>query len=870
MLQRGQQSFASAAETIKELDEEYKKHTSTVEKDIILRKRQALEEQARIVGISKAAEQATIGLMKIASAGMSGAGQFIKGLQSGGSGIELATGLIQTSLTMAGEGSRAAGDAVGTLGGTLAMSANPKLKALGIAASIAGPAIGMLGEKASQLAKFGVEILSKEVEKTVKAFHDVTGSGAIMGRGMDDIRFYANRAGLTVDQFAEVVKGNSGSLAEAGYTVAEGAKIVGNVTSQFSKLTGKSGLSLQREMQNLGFGFKEQADLAAQAAANIRKTGGTATNEQVARATMDMAKNMRIVSDIMGEDAKAKMDAAKKQAEQYAFDKKIREIAKRTGDVGLANRVTASLALMDETQRRAAIQATVLGGAVTDVSANVLGQADAGREFAARLEQGNASLQDLTGGFARSSQNFDQQYGATAQAISTAAIAGASGLNELGQAATSLGQQQFKLTADNLDRASKAADQLAGATGKMQDGVMGAEKAAQDLKVTLEKELTPAVAQFAKVSKAMLGEVQQMLDKAGIGKTAEEKKDQGQSWLGKIWDAVKEKQVISKGLMTGGAVVEVAGLAADVTGVGAVAGIPLNVIGGVMMGVGKLADMLGFAKGGITKEPAIFGEAGPEAAVPLPDGKSIPVTLSGTKGLEDAMSGKNQGPATINLSGLDPTKNKGPTSTDITEAAFDEVVKMTQGFFQLSGTLKTMSKLTDDDGGKNTYSYTDPAVTKMMDNMTQQMGDVKSQLVKIGIPLTYLEEQAGKGDMAQGDYVTMMTKAAGNLLNSTAGVPMSAGLADAVVKIPAFSDAVNNMKNPNESLIAALGDHFDKMMDKIQDKNVSTGGGTSKTESLMSDLKDLMTSQLTKHDEMINQMSQTNDINGRLLNAAYQ
>ena len=35
-----------------------------------------------------------------------------------------------------------------------------------------------------------------------------------------------------------------------------------------------------------------------------------------------------------------------------------------------------------------------------------------------------------------------------------------------------------------------------------------------------------------------------------------------------------------------------------------------------------------FAMGGISSVPAIFGEAGPEAAVPLPDGRTIPVTLS--------------------------------------------------------------------------------------------------------------------------------------------------------------------------------------------------------------------------------------------------
>jgi hypothetical protein len=35
-----------------------------------------------------------------------------------------------------------------------------------------------------------------------------------------------------------------------------------------------------------------------------------------------------------------------------------------------------------------------------------------------------------------------------------------------------------------------------------------------------------------------------------------------------------------------------------------------------------------FAKGGIARTASIFGEAGAEAAVPLPDGRTIPVTLS--------------------------------------------------------------------------------------------------------------------------------------------------------------------------------------------------------------------------------------------------
>ena len=38
-----------------------------------------------------------------------------------------------------------------------------------------------------------------------------------------------------------------------------------------------------------------------------------------------------------------------------------------------------------------------------------------------------------------------------------------------------------------------------------------------------------------------------------------------------------------------------------------------------------------YAKGGIANQPSIFGEAGPEAAVPLPDGRRIPVVLKGPR-----------------------------------------------------------------------------------------------------------------------------------------------------------------------------------------------------------------------------------------------
>lgn len=65
----------------------------------------------------------------------------------------------------------------------------------------------------------------------------------------------------------------------------------------------------------------------------------------------------------------------------------------------------------------------------------------------------------------------------------------------------------------------------------------------------------------------------------------------------------------------GGGGIGLGGLVAGLFGFGGQKSIAMN--GGVGL----------YANGGISDKPAIFGEAGPEAAVPLPDGRSIPVDL---------------------------------------------------------------------------------------------------------------------------------------------------------------------------------------------------------------------------------------------------
>ncbi len=74
-----------------------------------------------------------------------------------------------------------------------------------------------------------------------------------------------------------------------------------------------------------------------------------------------------------------------------------------------------------------------------------------------------------------------------------------------------------------------------------------------------------------------------------------------------------------------------------------------------------------FAKGGITHQPAIFGEAGPEAAVPLPDGRSIPVTIKTPN-----LAGIAQQHVSVHLTSHVDARGADASSVDRLQKALDE------------------------------------------------------------------------------------------------------------------------------------------------------------------------------------------------------
>jgi len=612
-LEKGRKKIIDLGPTIKDLDQQIEDLDEGVKKSELEIERQRLANQFLTAQYKKAAVQLTSAIGDTLVKGIfKGTKTLVNDLQSNSSGIALAGDLMtqaidssQAGMTAVGKTGEALGSGMAQLGG--------KTGKFGIALSAGSAALEYFTAGVAEAAKAGIDMLVKEVEKTVKAFNDTTASGALFAHGMDDLRANASRAGLTVEQFGAVIKNNNAALAESGMTVETAARAVADVTSRYAVQTGKSGLTLQREMQNLGIGFQEQAEITAQVIASYKKTGAQATNSQVAAATVEMAKNMKAMSDIMGEEYKARQDAAKKQAEQYAFQAKVNEIARKTNDPGLVNRVNQALGAMSESNRRAAIQATVLGGAVTDVAANLTGAAAAGQDFGNALLSGRTDIKSLTDGTAKLNDSFQAGTSEMGAAISRATIA-TGDLADVSQAYDQQQQDSFKMNTKNRDKALSDADKLSAAHGGLQEEVMGAEKSAQDLKMALQKELTPAIKSFASVANQILDGVKKTLAKAGIGNPGE---------TGRDWTKIAE----GAGLAIAGVV---GGIATSWTGVGGVAGGIAAEQGASMMMSGWNDPVVKKADGGIADGP-VSGYAaqlhGTEAVVPLPDGKNIPVEV---------------------------------------------------------------------------------------------------------------------------------------------------------------------------------------------------------------------------------------------------
>lgn len=171
-----------------------------------------------------------------------------------------------------------------------------------------------------------------------------------------------------------------------------------------------------------------------------------------------------------------------------------------------------------------------------------------------------------------------------------------------------------RATQELLNAAKKAGIEVTPALREQIEGLAEgyAQATVQANKLTESQEQAREAADFFKDS--MMDAFQSMVPTIETGNSALDK------FLNTLIEAVMQATLLGKGPLAG---LFGGGAGGFLGGIGKLFGFA----NGGVAAHGRPQPIKAFARGGVSRSAAIFGEAGPEAAVPLPDGRRIPVDL---------------------------------------------------------------------------------------------------------------------------------------------------------------------------------------------------------------------------------------------------
>jgi len=640
-------NFEQTRENFDLLDKQLAKAKSADEvREIQAAKGEILKAVTLKTGITAAANFAG-GMLKAANMILDASRAFELSIQSGASGVEAGTQNLIASIQANKQIQDTQADVIKDTSqgiGMLSMAFGKVGKIIGGIITLLGPLVSSFmkfnNDQEAKAAEHRAKLYGEELKKTEENYNKITAAGAMFANGMGEMRAQAANAGMRVKDFGDMIKNSSANLADMGMGLAQAAQRIGGV----SKVLRTSDLGMQ--LRNLGLSAQEQGEAAAAAAANLNATGQlrSMSDQKVAEATVAYTKDLKILAAITGEDAKKKMEEARKRSMEA--DLMAQTLAK--GGPEAMAKLRDQLATMPESMKKGYMEFVSTGGtAIADAATNVAIAQNP--KIMSQYQQMFTTLGDgsknasaalaETGTLTEQTAKYAREHAASVKEMGLAARVGAS---DIGTATMTihndliLANQKFTegvtaATAKNVEDLSNTQDPLTKSMTKLQDDT---DKAA----VALEQRLTPALAAAADAMPRFTGALKDayaalavMSGKKGTGEVVGEV---GGTVAGSIAGAVAGKTV---GGYVGGAIGSLAGPGGTVVGatIGQTVGpYIVSALGGLVGGYlgEKTGGYIGqkFADGGIAKGPQSGFAAmlhGTEAVVPLPDGKALPVNL---------------------------------------------------------------------------------------------------------------------------------------------------------------------------------------------------------------------------------------------------
>ena len=347
----------------------------------------------------------------------------VTGLTNGSSAFKTAQEVQIASIDATQQTVQGVTNAVSAFGSALITTFNPYAMAVG-GLLIAGSTLAsMISGTMAEYDKAKLEVVVNGIEKTYSMFQQVSSAGAMFANGMTEMSAVQREAGLTYEEFAKVAVESKQSLAGGFGTVTDGLKQLGDVMNKLATTRiAKSGLTIQRELQNLGYTVAEQASLVTDVMSNMAYYGKKLTPDEVVAQTVEYGKNLKLIADITGKDAKSKIKEANDIVKMTAYRNLIMKNPngeKQMQDINTLN--TTLPKNIAEAIREFAVTKTTTHGEVYDIP----GLAPLLQQIGEEQAQGRFDLKSAATRLANITENVSKNQ--FQSSISSAAILGKGG-----------------------------------------------------------------------------------------------------------------------------------------------------------------------------------------------------------------------------------------------------------------------------------------------------------------------------------------------------------------------------------------------------------------------------------------------------------
>lgn len=425
------------------------------------------EEAAKAAGEKAKADQAGAKVGKEFSVGWAAAGQAaVKGLKDIGlTAVSMATKFGTDFVNIAENPIK---ETAGMLNALIDVGSNV-VSSFAEAIPVIGGFIAAATKAAAELAKAANKAFSDQLQRNIDALQGYAKVGVSFSGSMTEMSNIAHSAGLGISDFSKVVANNRDVLRELGMAGGEAATRLSGAMGVASTTVRKSGMSLRDEMFKMGYTYEEQGAIFTSFMANMQMSGKlrSMTDQQVAEQTRKYATDLKVISDITGQDAKKLAEKSRAEAMRGSL------LATLQGDQITAFQRANEVLSKAPKEVQDGLTQYLTFGTITDpkLLAN-REMADMVRTVGEQVKAGNQDMISVTTReMAGAAQRMQSEQGKVfGQAVDRALVAGVSGAGaEAAQLRNQFLAMNYALDPEAAEKSRKAAEDQASEQDQLAD-----------------------------------------------------------------------------------------------------------------------------------------------------------------------------------------------------------------------------------------------------------------------------------------------------------------------------------------------------------------------------------------------------------------